>query len=78
MLIFGATPYRMWRTAQWLTNVEDILVRLTELSDSGIEILSRTLDQVTIQSKPLYVADWVENWIKDERKWRSETEATVS
>jgi len=68
------TPYRMWREAAWVANVEKGLDGLWDLHDKGVDLLNA---HAGLQKGDLEV-EWVENWIKDEQFWRTELDKALT
>jgi len=76
------TPFRMWREATWVANIEKLLEELWDSHDTGVELLNAHIgfvfenpDAIPGSTK---ANDWVETWVAEVKKWTEEAKEKVA
>jgi hypothetical protein len=76
------TPFRMWRKAVWVANIELLLEQLWDSHDEGVKLLNAHVEFVLanpdFNTNNQKVNDWVSNWFDNVNKWTEDTQGKLS
>lgn len=76
------TPFRMWRDANWVTNIETILGHLWDCHEKGVKLLNE--HHYALRSDPKLADnssakdEFLDRWYKDLDTWSDQTEAEIA